>query len=301
MLRRGLLDLTPNASWRWTLLLVTGLWGLNLPVLKWLTGHFDPVVLAALRMTAGFTFLACLLISQGVRHGLRPLHIGQLMCASVLTVYLYQLAGTEGIHRTTATNSALVSALHPIVASLVALALLGERLQRRGIMGAVLGLAGVAIVVMQQPAAQLQQATLGDALILGSLVIYCIGAVLAQKVLKDVNALTVTVVMQFCGATMLLAHAVLNAWWTAELPRMSASPLPWTVLLLSGALSTGLSVLLWNRVMAAVGMAKASVALYWVPIFAMVAAVVFLDEPLTLWHVLGLALVLAGTRLATRH
>jgi drug/metabolite transporter (DMT)-like permease len=72
------------------------------------------------------------------------------------------------------------------------------------------------------------------------------------------------------------------------------------VLLLSGAISTGLGNLLWNRSISLVGMARASVWIYWLPLFSVSLSVIFLGEPLTPWHVLGLLLVLAGTWLGSR-
>lgn len=65
--------------------------------------------------------------------------------------------------------------------------------------------------------------------------------------------------------------------------------------------STGIGNLAWNRAIGVVGMARAAVWLYWVPLFGMASSVVFLGEPITAWHVMGLGLVLLGTRLGTRN
>jgi drug/metabolite transporter (DMT)-like permease len=285
---------------RGTLLLVTVVWGLNLPVLKWLTAHFDPVLLAALRMTAGALVLGCLLMRQPSLHRLPTGQWLRLLVAALLMVYVYQLLITHGIQRTSATNSALVSALHPLIASMVALVLLGERLRGRRLLGAIVGLAGVAVVIVKQPSAQLNGATAGDLFILAGLGCYCVGAVIAQRLLASLDALMVSMGTQVVGAALLVAHATAAAWWGGEPPLMAPVGWLWVALLLSGALSTGVSVLLWNRAMAAVGMARASMWLYWVPIFGVAAAVIFLGEPLTVWHILGLSLVMVGTQLATR-
>lgn len=289
-----------SQGWKGMLLLVTCIWGLNLPVLKWLTEHFDPVWLAALRMSSGCALLTILLIRSEPATKFKRAHILQLVFASLFTVYCYQIAGTEGIHRTTATNGALVQALQPIIASLAALALLGEALRARVALGAGLGLAGVAVVILMQDSAQVQHATTGDLLILASLLIYSLGAVLAQRVLKELSALHVSVATQGFGAALLLAHTGCTAWWTGSAPRMPTSAWPWVVVVLSGALSTGLSVLMWNKAVAAMGMTKASMWMYWVPIFALASSIVVLREPMTIWHLVGLGLVLLGTRLATQ-
>jgi drug/metabolite transporter (DMT)-like permease len=65
-----------------------------------------------------------------------------------------------------------------------------------------------------------------------------------------------------------------------------------------GAISGGLGWLLYYTVLAECGPAKATVALYLVPAFAVVYGVVLLGETLTAAAVGGLALVVSGSWLA---
>jgi drug/metabolite transporter (DMT)-like permease len=102
------------------------------------------------------------------------------------------------------------------------------------------------------------------------------------------------------GSACLLLQCALQAAWQGQWPKAASSPLAWAVLLLSGAISTGLGNLLWNRSIGLVGMARASVWIYWLPLFSVTLSVIFLGEPLTRWHVLGLLLVLAGTWLGSQ-
>jgi drug/metabolite transporter (DMT)-like permease len=64
-------------------------------------------------------------------------------------------------------------------------------------------------------------------------------------------------------------------------------------------LGTAISNVGWYHAIATVGMAKAAVFLSWLPIFGVGFAVAVLGESLTAWHVAGLVLVIAGTRLGT--
>jgi drug/metabolite transporter (DMT)-like permease len=283
---------------RGLLLVVMGIWGLNLPVIKWLTGHFDVVVLAGLRMLVGAVFLACLLQSATVaeRRG-RPPFWPMAACA-FLTVYAYQLLVTEGVRLSSATNSALLSALHPVIAAVIAFLLLGERLAGRGWLGSVLGLAGVAIVILQAPSARLEGAGSGELLITAGLVLHCGGALILQQLLTRGNAVVVSFATQAVGAVLLLAQVLVGGWWRSELPALPPLGWPWFVLLLSGALSTGVAGLMWNRAISREGATRASMWLYWVPVFGILAAAVLLGEAVTGWHLLALAFVIVGTRLA---
>ena len=68
----------------------------------------------------------------------------------------------------------------------------------------------------------------------------------------------------------------------------------------SGLLATALGGIVWNRALMVLGVARTALYSYWVPIFGVLFAVLLLGEPLTVWHGVGLAAVLAGTWLGTR-
>lgn len=281
------------------LFVTTLVWGINLPVLKWLTGHFDVVLLSDLRMLAAVVSLACLLPARAAIARVRPAQWRQLLLCAVLMVYLNQLLFAEGMRRSTATNGALIAALHPLVAALLALVILRERLDGRRLLGVVTGLAGVLLAVLHRPAAQLAGGGVGDVMVLLGVVVFAVGAVLAQRLLRELDALVVSIAIHVVGAACLLVHSGVNAVWLRESPRSVEVGWSWAVVLVSGAVSTGFGNLMWNRAIASVGMARASMWLYWVPIFGIAAAVAFLGEPFTGWHLLALAMVLAGTRLGT--
>lgn len=281
------------------LLLTTLVWGLNLPVLKWLTGHFDSVLLSGLRMLAAVVSLACLLPGRALVARLQPAQWRQLLLCALLMVYLNQWLFAEGMRRSSATNGALITALHPLLAALLALVLLRERLGGRRLLGVLIGLAGVALAILNRPSAQLAGSGVGDLMVLGGVLLFAIGAVVAQRLLVQVDAVVVSLIIHAAGAACLLVHTAIAALWNGEAPRAVEAGWLWVAVLLSGALSTGMGNLMWNRAIAAIGMARASMWLYWVPIFGIASAVVFLGEPLTGWHLLALAMVLAGTRLGT--
>jgi len=288
---------TPAAPVRAILLTATLLWGLNMPIVKWLTGQFDPVLLSGMRMFAAAVAVVVLLRRGRAWPRLQPAQWRKMLVCGALMVYLNQLLLTYGLARTSAANGALITALNPLVAALLALWLLRERLSVRRLLGVLLGLSGVALVVLQRPKAELAHGGVGDLLVLLAVIAFTCGAVLLQRLSVQLDALVIAVGINVAGTAFLALHGAAQALWTGALPRASGSVAVWIVLLLSGAVSMGIGNLLWNRGVAAIGMARAAVWLYWVPIFGITAAVVFLGEPLTVWHPIGLALVLGGTRL----
>jgi drug/metabolite transporter (DMT)-like permease len=280
------------------------LWGSSMPLVKWLTGSFDPMLLAALRMVAASAALAVLLRRQGSWPKLDGAQWRQLLLCGVLMVYLNQELFVAGIARSSATNAALITAMNPLAASFLALWFLREPLSGRRIAGVLVGLAGVTVVILMRPGADLAHGGIGDLMIVLAILVFATGAMLVQRLAVRIDALTISFIVHAIGSAFLLLQCALHSAWQGEWPRAAGSPLAWTALLLSGAISTGLGNLLWNRSISVVGMARASVWLYWLPLFGVSLSVIFLGEPLTRWHVLGLLLVLAGTWLGsqrTRH
>lgn len=289
------------ASMRWLLLVTMALWGANLSVVKLLISRFDTMAIATLRMVVAA--LALLAILAWRRAGWPRLDRRQwatLAVCSVLMVYANQILFTEGVARTTAANAALIIALNPLISALMAVALLGDRLTPPRVAGVLLGFGGVALVVLNRPGAALGGGSWGDALVLGSVISWVSGGVLVQRLARQLDSALISGVVHSLGMLWLLAHMVLRpapfgidwaqfSWWHGVLTA------------LSGLLATALGALVWNRALTTLGVARTSLYVYWVPIFGVAFAVGLLGEPLSVWHVAGLAMVLGGTWLGTRH
>jgi drug/metabolite transporter (DMT)-like permease len=67
-----------------------------------------------------------------------------------------------------------------------------------------------------------------------------------------------------------------------------------------GALGTGVAFIAMGALLARVGAARGSVAVYFVPIVAVIAGVVFRDDHVAALSLAGIALVIAGAALTSR-
>jgi drug/metabolite transporter (DMT)-like permease len=66
-----------------------------------------------------------------------------------------------------------------------------------------------------------------------------------------------------------------------------------------GALGSGVAYVLYFTLIASAGASRAILVTYLVPAFALVYGAIFLDEEITTSALVGLALILGGTALAT--
>ena len=288
-----------SAAIRGWLLATMAIWGGNLSVVKWLVNRFDPRTIASLRMAvAALALLACVRLRPP--RGPAPAGrawVGIATCA-ILMVYVNQFLFTGGVARTTAANAALVIALNPLASALLAAGVLGDRLTPARLAGVALGFGGVALVVLHRPGAVIGPGGLGDLMVLASVLTWVVGGMVVQRLARNVDTGWISLGVHLLGAAMLLAHQALFGGPTAD-ALAGFGPGDAVAVALSGLLATALGALVWNRALRDLGVARTALYAYWVPIFGVAFAVLMLGEPLTPWHMLGLAAVLGGTWLGT--
>jgi drug/metabolite transporter (DMT)-like permease len=305
---------TRGMGLRTVLLITMALWGANLSLVKWLTQSIDPLVVSMLRMVFASVVLVPLSLPRrtaaaGAANGSamgwpqwprvsRRQWLGVLGSA-VLMVYLNQLCFTLGVQRTAAANAALIIALNPLASALMAAGLLGDRLTPRRVAGVLLGFAGVAAVVLNKHGAAFGAGGVGDLLMLGAVVTWVSGGVLVQRLAQGLDTAFISGVNTWLGMAMLVLHVALDPANNMPAPA-SLSMAQWLGLMASGVLATAVGALVWNHALMRLGVARTALYAYWVPIFGVLFAVSALGEPLSVWHVVGLAAVLGGTWLGTR-
>jgi drug/metabolite transporter (DMT)-like permease len=108
--------------------------------------------------------------------------------------------------------------------------------------------------------------------------------------------------VSLAGTVLLLPLTIWEVGGPAGLAALLRLPAPaWIALLLLGLGAGALGNLWWLRILAATTAARASMALFLIPVVSTAVAVLALGEPLTLLVVVGAALVLAGVALVERN
>ena len=273
-------------------------WGLNITLVKSLTQVLDITLVASLRMVIAvcvLTLVCARTLPQLKQWSRKEWLLGLL--ASVLMVYANQVFFAQGLSRTTATNAALIIALGPLVSALLEAAIFKKPLTRRYVFALLLALSGVTIVITHRPGAGWQEAALGDALMFSSVLVFALGGALTQRLTRHVAALSITWLIHVVGACLL----VLDSWLRLDdvlTPIMNLSWQLWGIALFSGSVATAVGAVIWSKAISAIGVGKTAAYLSWVPILGVGFAALLLNEPLTIWHGLGVLLVLLGTMLS---
>lgn len=276
------------------------IWGVNISVVKQLTHSLSELQISMLRMLVASATLTLFLLWRDRRlPRLNPSQWGLLATAAALMIYSNQLLFVKGTHLSSASATALVMAMTPALAAGFSALVFKERPSLIGLLGLALGIAGVAVVVLTQAPGTSLAPGWGELIVLCGLAVFVTGGLLLQGRGRGIDALTIGWAIHCLGALMLATHiAVSDASQFAGLTDVSASN--WGLVLFSGSLGSGLTNVIWYHALGVIGVARASVFFYWLPIFGTLVAALWLREPIGLWHLLGIGLVVLGTHLGLR-
>jgi drug/metabolite transporter (DMT)-like permease len=274
------------------LLLLAALWGASFPFIRIAAPYFGPAPLIELRMLVGaLTLLPLLLLRKGLpemRAAIAPIFVvGVFNSALPFTLLAFAVLSL------TAGFLAILNAGSPLFGAVIAYFWLKDRLTPLRILGLVIGFSGVVVLVWGK--ASFKPGGSGFAIMAGLLagLSYGIAVNYTKKRLTGVNSLAIATGSQVCAALALLPLAVW--YWPAEMPGFKI----WLIVIGLGVLSTGLALILYFRLIANVGPAKAIAVTFLVPVFGVLWGALFLDEMPTANMLAGCAVILLGTALAT--
>ncbi len=292
----------PQRLWDRPLLLLAGtslIWAGHAVVGKLAVGEIGPMTLTFLRWS-----LAVPLIGFAARGSLArdlPIlraHWLRILCLGAFGYTAFNALFYLAAHYTGALNMALIQACIPALLLIGAALGLGARPTIPQVLGALATMAGVAVVASQGDPRRLAAlgVNFGDVLLLISCVLYAWYA-LALRRRPAVASISFLAAMALAA---LISSIPLFVWEVAHDGLSLPSARGWGVLVYAAVGPAFLSQLFFMRGVELIGPGRAGVFVNLVPIFGAFMAVGLLGEPLAVYHVVALALVISGIALAQR-
>ncbi len=284
------------------------LWGSGHPILRWLTGSLVFESLLFWRWLLAFT--VALMFSW--RHVLReaPLiraHWRWFVGLGVMGVALTSMLTFAAAFFTPVLHFSLLGATSPLWVLAIGLITRAETFRPMAVVGILLGLFGVFLIVSHgEPTALLAiEFNIGDIMAMIGAVTWACYILLMRRRPANFHLLTVLTVSTAAGIVTFLPFCLWR--WIVDgqplflRPEATASP----IAVLGGLLYTALGasfvgLLLWNNGVTRTSASVAGVFLYLIPMVSSGLALLFLGEPLALYHLVAAAFVLPGMYLATR-
>jgi drug/metabolite transporter (DMT)-like permease len=187
----------------------------------------------------------------------------------------------------------MINGAVPLFSALVA-ALLLRRLPRgHQVTGLIVGFAGVLLIALPSLGEGGSTIT-GIVLVVVAVASYGLSVNITVPLQQKYGALAPI------NRAQMVAVVILTPFGLAGLP---ASQWQWSsafAMLSLGVLSTGLAFVAMATLVGRAGATRGAIAIYFVPVFAIVAGVVFRDESVALLALFGIALVLGGAWLSSR-
>ena len=269
------------------LVALAAMWGASYLFMRYAVPHLGPELMIEVRVAIAGAALAAFVYATGGSIGWREhwkafLFVGSVGLALPFVLIAYALKTID------ASTGAILNALSPLFASVVAAIWIHDRLTVAKVAGIGLCLAGTAVLVGWTPRPMGGAELLAASFSVMATALYGFTIVFTKVHLKGASPIGTS------AATLLFAALSLLPFvpWTRDLA--SVPPLAWASVAGLAVVSTTLAFIFYYRLIADVGPVKAITVTLLVPIFGMVWGVAFLGEPVTPGRIAGCAIILAG-------
>ena len=275
---------------------LAAIWGASFLFTRVSMLSFGPVVTAALRVIIASAVLLPLMLLRGHRLDF-ALHWKKVLLVGIINSAIPFVCIAYALQSISIGQSSVLNATVPLFGALIAWAWLGDRPSGSRIVGLLIGFAGIALLASEN--ASFDTNTLGSSSAWGitasllACLCYGIAASFTRRFLGGVPSLVSATGSQVGASIFLLPFCLW--YWPSQMPATQA----WLTVTALGVLCTGTAYILYFRLIANAGPARALTVTFAIPVFAIVYGVILLGEGVTHW-MLGCAVVIVlGTSLSS--
>ena len=267
------------------------IWGIPYLLIKIAIGELTPASLVMLRTAIGAALLLPVAAARGWLAPLVP-YWRWVLVYTIVEVSLPWFLLADGERRLSSSLTGLLIAAVPLIAAVLQLLTRGDdRLDRRRVLGLLVGVIGVAVLV----GLNVSLKDLGAVAEVGLVAVgYAAGPIIIARRLPSLPAVGVV------AASLVLTALFYAPLALPQLPKAMPSSKVLLAVLVLAVVCTALAFLVFFALIGEVGPVRATVITYFNPAVALLLGVAVLREPFTLGAVVGFSLILAGSVLATR-
>ncbi|MER1988974.1 MAG: DMT family transporter [Solibacillus isronensis] len=277
------------------LILATLLWGGNFVIGRAVSGDIPPITLAFLRWIVAFLVFFPIAYQRTKKEwpSLRQ-HLGAVIVLALTGVAAFNTLVYIGLHYTTSINASLMNSSTPIIIYILSFIFLKEHLTKFQLLGTFLSLAGVLFIISGGSLQSLLSFSFnkGDLIVVVAVVCWSVYSLLIKKYAGKLPGYSTFLVTIAFGAIMLLPFAVYEQLTSSQAIVWNASTIG--AIIYVGIIASIVAFLSWNTGVVSLGANKAGIYLNFIPLFATIFAVLFLNEQLLLAQIIGGIAVIAG-------
>jgi drug/metabolite transporter (DMT)-like permease len=210
----------------------------------------------------------------------------------------YPVLNYLALHTTPAATAAMLNSTLPLMVPLLAWGIAREAPSPRTVFGILVSFVGVGWIVGQGSWSVLTSLSVGagELLVLAAVAGYALYSVLLRFRPRSISD------MGFLGATMLATVGLLLPGWLWEQVSGRSMPVaPYSIasLVFIGVFASLAATAVWNHCVTRFGPTLTGASFHLVAVYSAVLAFLLLGEPIQGFHLVGIALILAGFAVAT--
>jgi drug/metabolite transporter (DMT)-like permease len=213
---------------------------------------------------------------------------------------LHNLFAYVGLQYTTATNGVILNSSIPIMIIVFGWLVYRDTITRIQAVGVAISLAGIMVIIGRGDPRVLLDLSLnkGDLIILFGMVFWAAYTVFLRMKPAEIGGLAMLACCGTVGVMLLAPMAAVEMLYLGG--HVEFTPATIAAMLYVGIFPSFVGYVFWNRGVAEVGPQVAGIFVHLMPAFGALLAWLFLDERIYLFHIVGIALILAGIALNTR-
>jgi drug/metabolite transporter (DMT)-like permease len=202
-----------------------------------------------------------------------------------------------GLRYSTAVNCSLIQGFSPLITALIAGIIIHEPVTRRQLVGAVLGLIGVAGLLSRGSFTFLLglQFNAGDLILVASAVVWAFYSVFGRRVMRNRSPVAATALSNFLGLPLIAAAAVFEFQHISLNLRLETI----AAIVHICVVPTIIGYWSWNRAVGILGAGGAMVFYNTLPLYGVILGALFLNESVGVIHLIFGGLILGGGLWAT--
>lgn len=282
------------------LVLTTLFWGGNMVNSRYIANDFGPVSLAFLRWAIALVILTPFAIKyikadwQQIKQ-----HWVILAVMAFSGVTTYNTMVYVGVKDTTAINAVLTTSLGPIIVFIWCFILFKEKIRALQLAAILISLSGVMLIIFKGDINNVMNFNVnkGDLIIIVAIAFYALYSALLRKK-PQIHWFS------FIYITFLMGEIMIAPFFIWELyshgNQMFIGIKSIATLAYISIFASILAYIFFNRAVALIGANVAASFFHLIPVFGTILAIIFLDETLYQYHIIGFALVILGIYLGSR-
>lgn len=283
------------------LVVATFIWGGNFVIGRAVSDQIPPYTLSFLR----WLLASCILLPFTWKKIKAEYHAWIRRLPIILILSMTGIAGFNtllyvALQYTTSINASFMNSSTPILISMLSVWILRESLEKRQIIGTLLSFAGVLFIVSKGDLYALQTLSfnLGDIIMILAVGTWALYSVLIKKYGRRLPAGSTFILSILVGVVILFPFSIWELYYTKASIQWTASS--FSAIIYVGVLASIVAFYSWNSAVIQIGPAKAANYLNLIPVFAATFAILFIDEQMAWYQLIGGAFVIIGVAMSSK-